>query len=181
MSDSRNSSSEIAYVGMQHDFRENLQGVAKVGFQYIDYYNDPSSQQTWAPYADASMIYTYAEGSYAQLGVTQSANATDQVQPNSSGRITQNQDSTVVYGSLNFPLTPKLTGSVLGHFQYSTYNGGQANNQTAEFYNVGANLSYAFNRHFSSDIGYNFDWYTSDLPGQDYTRNRVYIGVSATY
>ena len=181
MSKSRDTHSQIAYVGMQHDFLENLKGVAKVGFQYIDYYNDSNSQNTWAPYADSSLIYTYAEGSYVQLGVSQSANATSTVDTSSSGQITQSQDSTVVYSSINFPLTPNLTGSVLGHFQYSVYNGGAYNNQSAEFYNVGVNLTYAFSRHFSSDLGYNFDWYTSDVPGQDYTRNRVYIGVSATY
>jgi hypothetical protein len=113
--------------------------------------------------------------------VTQSRNATDTVQVNSLGQITQDQESTVVYGSINHQLTAKLTASLVGHFQYSTYNQGQFDSQSAEFYNAGLNLTYAFNRHFSSDIGYNFDWYTTPVPGQDYTRNRVYLGVSATY
>jgi len=78
-------------------------------------------------------------------------------------------------------LTPKLTASLVGHFQYSVYNGGNVNSQSAEFYNLGVNLSYAFTRHFSSDLGYNFDWYTTPVPGQEYTRNRVYLGVTATY
>jgi uncharacterized protein (PEP-CTERM system associated) len=133
------------------------------------------------PYADASLIYTYASGSYVQLGVTQSRNATDTVQVDNQGHITQDQESTVVYGSINHPLTPKLMGSLVGHYQYSVYHNGQFNSQSADFYNLGLNLSYAFNRHFSSDIGYNFDWYTTPVPGQGYTRNRVYLGVTATY
>ena len=179
-SDSRDSRSQFGYVGVQHKFLENLTGNANVGVQYTDYYNDPNSTSSLSPYADASMIYTYAAGSYAQLGVTQSRNATDTVSVNSQGQITLDQESTVVYGSLNQALTPKLMGSLVGHFQYSTYNQGAYNNQTAQFYNLGVNLSYAFNRHFSSDLGYNFDWYTTAAPG-DYTRNRVYLGVSATY
>jgi hypothetical protein len=115
------------------------------------------------------------------LGVTQSRNTTTLVQINSSGQITQDQESTVVYGSINQLLTPKLTGSLVGHYQYSVYNDGFYNSQSAEFYNLGVNLSYAFNRHFSSDLGYNFDWYTTPVPGQEYTRNRVYLGVTATY
>jgi hypothetical protein len=71
--------------------------------------------------------------------------------------------------------------SAVGHFQYSVYHDGQYNNQTAEFYNLGLDLSYAFNRNLSADLGYNFDWYTTIVPGQDYTRNRVYLGVTATY
>jgi hypothetical protein len=100
---------------------------------------------------------------------------------NSNGQITQDQETTVVYGSINHSLTSKLTGSVVGHYQYSIYHNGQFNSQSADFYNVGLNLTYAFNRHFSSDCGYNFDWYTTPVPGQDYTRNRVYLGVTATY
>lgn len=178
-SGSRNSRSQYVYVGVQHDFLDNLRGMANVGVQYTDYYNDSSS--SLGPYADSSLIYTYANASYAQLGVTQTQNATDTVQVNSSGQITLDQESTVVYGSINQALTPKLTGSVLGHFQYSVYNQGQYNNGSSKFYNLGVNLSYAFNRHFSSDAGYNFDWYTTPVAGQDYTRNRVYIGVTATY
>jgi uncharacterized protein (PEP-CTERM system associated) len=168
-------------LGVQHNFLDNLKGSANVGVQYTDYYNDPSSQSSLGPYAAASLIYTYASGSYAQLGVTQSRNATDTVQIDSQGRITLDQESTVVYGSINQRLTPKLVGSLLGRYQYSVYHDGQFNSQSADFSSVGLNLSYAFNRHFSSDVGYNFDWYTTPVPGQGYTRNRVYLGVTATY
>ncbi len=181
MSNSRDNRSQYGYVGVQHEFLDNLKGVAKVGVQYTDYYNDPSSSSSLGPYADASLLYTYASGSYAQVGVTQSRNTTDTVQVNSSGQITQDQESTVVYGSINHAITPKLTGSLLGHFQYSVYNDGAYNSQSAEFYNVGVDLSYAFTRHWSSDLGYNFDWYTTPASGQSYTRNRIYLGVSATY
>jgi hypothetical protein len=101
---------------------------------------------------------------------------------NTAGQVTQDQESTVVYGSINHSLTPKLTASLVGHFQYSTYNDGQFNNQSSQFYNLGLDLSYSFNRHLSSDIGYNFDYYTTaSALGQDYNRNRVYLGITATY
>jgi hypothetical protein len=180
-SDSRDNLSHYGYVGVRHKFLENLTGSAKVGVQYTEYYNDPSAQSSLGPYADASLIYTYASGSYAQLGLTQMRNATDQIGVNQQGQITQDQESTVIYGSINHPLTPKLMSSLVGHFQYSTYNGGACNSQSAEFYNLGLNLSYAFTRHFSSDVGYNFDFYTTAVPGQDYTRNRIYLGVIVSY
>jgi hypothetical protein len=180
-SSDRDNLSHTVYVGAQHEFLANLTGSIKAGVQYTDYYNDPSSTSSFGPYADASLIYTYASGSYAQLGVTQSRNATDTIQIDSQGHITLDQETTVAYGSINHALTSKLMASAVGHFQYSIYNDGLYNNQTAEFYNLGLNLSYAFNRNFSADLGYNFDWYTTIVPGQDYTRNRVYLGVTATY
>jgi hypothetical protein len=180
-SSDRDNMSHTVYVGAQHEFLANLTGSVKAGVQYTDYYNDPSSTSSLGPYADASLIYTYASGSYAQLGVTQSRNATDTIQIDSQGHITLDQETTVAYGSINHALTSKLMASAVGHFQYSVYHDGQYNNQTAEFYNLGLDLSYAFNRNLSADLGYNFDWYTTIVPGQDYTRNRVYLGVTATY
>lgn len=180
-SNSRDNYSHFGYVGIQHKFLENLSGSARAGVQYTKYYNDPAATSSFGPYADVSLIYTYASGSYAQIGFTQSRNATDQIQVDSAGHITQDQESSVVYASINHPLTAKLMGSLVGHYQHSIYNQGQYNNQTSDFYNLGVNLTYTFTRHLSSEVGYNFDYYTSDIPGLSYTRNRVYLGVSATY
>jgi hypothetical protein len=180
-SNSRDNLSHYGYVGVQHEFLDNLMGSIQAGVQYTTYYNDPSATSSLGPYGSASLIYTYASGSYAQLGMAQSRNATDTISVDSNGQITQDQESTVIYGSINQPLTPKLMGSVVGHFQYSTYNDGLYNSQSAEFYNLGLDLSYTFNRHFSSDVGYNFDYYTSPVPGEQYTRNRIYLGVTASY
>ena len=181
-SDSRDNWSQFVYVGVQHEFTSTLVGSLKAGFQYTDYYNDPTGNNTSvSPYGDASLIYTYASGSYAQIGVTESQNATDTVSPSSSGQITLNQQSTVVYGSINHKLTGKLTADAVGHIQYSTYNEGLYNNQATYFYNLSVGLTYAITRHFSSDVRYNFDWYTSDQPGQDYTRNRIAFGVTASF
>jgi len=43
------------------------------------------------------------------------------------------------------------------------------------------NFSYTFNRHFSADIGDNFNNLVSKIPGRGYTENEVYAGVTATY
>jgi hypothetical protein len=180
-SDSRDSLSHVGYVGAQHMFAENLTGSAKVGAQYMTYYNDPSSTSSLGPYLDASLVYTYTAGGYMQLGAMETRNATDTVQIDSSGHITQDQESTVVYGSINHPLTPKLMASAVGHFQYSTFHDGLHNNQSSQFYNLGLNLAYTFNRHISTDIGYNFDYYTTPVSSGNYTRNRLYLGITATY
>jgi len=180
-SNSRNNTSDFGYVGLQRNWLPNLTTSIKIGGQYTDYYGD-SSPSTTTPYTVSSLTYTYSPGSYLQLGVTHEQNATDVVSPNvNSGRLTQSQESTVVSTSVNQQITPKLLGSVIGTFQYSTYNQGAFNNEADEDYGVGLNLNYAFNQHFSAEVGYNFDDLQSNISGRGYSRNRVYLGVTAAY
>lgn len=181
-SSSRNSRSYYGYVGVQRSMLANLSFTAKGGVQYTDNYNDPSGATSLNPYADLSLIYTYLPGCYAELGFTQMQTATDQVSPDpSNGSIAMSTESSTVYASINHKLTPKLLGTVIGQWQHSVYNQGSYNNQADDYYSLGVNLSYSFNQHFSVDAGYNYDDLTSKIPEYNYTRNRVYLGVTATY
>jgi hypothetical protein len=180
-SSSRDNLSHYVYVGVQHTFLENLNGTARLGAQYTDDYNDPSATTSIGPYASASLVYTYASGSYAQLGVTHSRNATDQVAVDSNGHITQDQESTVVNASINHRITSKLMVDAVANWQDSSYHDGAYNGQTDDFYSLGLNLTYNLTAHFSMEAGYNFDDYMSGVPGQGYTRDRVYLGLTASY
>ncbi len=151
-----------------------------MGVQYTDNYND-SSPSTTTPYTISSLTYTYLPGSYLQLGITHSQNATDVVAPSKNGQITQSQDSTVVSASVNQQITAKLLGTIIGSFQYSTFNQGQFGNEADQDYGLGLNLNYAFTEHFSGEVGYNFDDLQSNIPNRGYSRNRVYLGVTAAY
>jgi Putative beta-barrel porin 2 len=180
-SDSRNSRSDKGYVGFQRNWLPNLNTSARVGVQYTDNYTG-SSPNTTTPYAVTSASYTYSPGSYVQIGVTHEENATDVVAPNTTnGHLTQSQQSTVLSASVNQQLAPKLLGTVIGNIQYSTFNQGAYNNDADVTYGIGLNLSYAFTQHFSGEIGYNFDDLQSNIPGRAYSRNRVYLGVTAAY
>jgi hypothetical protein len=181
-SDARDSRSYYGYVGVQRGVLANLSLTAKGGIQYTENYNDPSGATSLNPYADLSLIYTYLPGSYAQIGFTESQNATDEVSPDpTTGSIALNQESSTVYGSINHKLTSKLLGTVIGRWQHGVYNGGSFNNKADDYYSLGANLSYSFNKHLSAEAGYNFDDLASSIPGNGYTRNRVYLGVTAAY
>jgi hypothetical protein len=184
-SSSRDLISQNVYVGANHQLTENLTLQAQVGAQYNDNYNDPlstSSSTSFAPVANVSLNYTYTTGSYVQLGVSQSENSTDVVQPNdSNGSITEYQYSTVLFADINQRITEKLMGSLLGRYVYSTYQGGQFDSSVNNEFNIGVNLSYQISRHFSAEVGYNYDNLQSDVPGQGYNRNRVYIGMGASY
>ena len=182
-SDSRDSCSHYAYVGVQHQLSANLSGTVKGGVSYTDSYNDPMQTSTsLSPYADLSLSYTYIPGSYVQLGFTHDINATDVASVNSiNGSLTQYQESSVVYASLNHRINPRLLGTIIGRCQYSTYQGGVSDSVSDTDYSLGVNLRYQFNTHFSADIGYNFDDLTSGIDGRSYVRNRVYLGLGANY
>jgi hypothetical protein len=181
-SSDRNNRSYFGYLGVQHNFLPNLNVSAKAGVQYSETYNDPLSSPTVAPYAVVSAVYTYNPGSYVQIGFTHARNATDVISPDpTTGKVTQDQESSVVYGSLNHLITRKLLGSLIGSWQYSTFHQGVYNDTSESFYSLGLNLSYTFTPHFSADAGYNFDDVQTDIQGRGYTRNRVYLGVTAAY
>lgn len=178
-SSSRDNRSHYFYVGAQQNFSANLTASGRVGLQYTDDYNDSSSQT--APYVDISATYTYLPGSYMQIGFTQEQNATDVVAPDASGKITQSQESSTGYASINHKLNERLVASLIGRVQYSTFNDGLYNNQADTLYSMGFNLAYNISDHFSADAGYNFDYLDSGIAGREYHRNRIYLGVTASY
>lgn len=181
----RNSRSHYLYAGVEHSFTPDLSGSVKLGGQYIDFYNDPASKNDVSPYAQASLRYLYMVESSVEVGVIHQRSASDVVGPINAtvggGNFVHDQEATTAYGAIRHRIMPKLYGSLMGTFQHSTFNGGTFNNQSDKFYLVGLNLEYRFNPHFSAHTGYNYDRLVSDLPDRDFTRNRVYIGVTAAY
>jgi hypothetical protein len=180
----RNIYAHSGYVGAEHTFRRDLSASVKVGGQYIDNYNNPAAKNRLTPWADASLNYIYTEGGTLTLGFHHSVNQTDVTfagGPTSLQNLTQNQESSTLYGSIVQKITPKLTGTLTGQFQNSTFEAGAAGGHTDRFYLVGLNLAYQFTHYLSAELGYNYDDLTSDLGGRAYDRNRVYLGVTASY
>jgi hypothetical protein len=180
-SDVRNSQSHYGYVGLDHTFRPDLTGSLRVGAQYTDYNNDPANESTVSPYVLASIRYLYMPESSVELGFTHDLNATDLMGFNGES-FTRDQESSVVYLALSHRITPKLFGHLLGQFQSSEFRGGAYDKETERFYSAGVNLEYRFNHYLSSHVGYSYDKLESDLgDARNFDRNRVYIGVTATY
>ncbi len=181
MSDDRNSRTHYGYAGVEHRFRPDLTAVLKGGVSYTDFYNDPSDETDWSPYVQGSIRYSYGSQSYAELGVTHDRHATDLV--GSAEDFVRDVESTVVFGTLYHQILPSLFGRLVGTFQNSTFNGGgnQFDDESEMFFLAGVDLEYRFNEHFSAHAGYNYDRLDSDVSGRSFTRNRVYIGVTASY
>jgi hypothetical protein len=182
-SDNRDSRSQYFYVGAQYDPLSNLTLSIEAGGQYVDYYHPAiglKANSQLQPYANMSGTYTYLPGSYVQAGFTQTQSATDVVAP-LGGQVTESQNTSTGYASINHQFSPMLTGSVIGKVQYGAFNEGQYGGSTETWYTLDLNLAYSFNNHLSTEIGYNYDDLTSNVPGQKYDRNQIYLGVTATY
>jgi len=188
-SDDRNSYSHYIYLGVDHDLTHKLRASARVGGQFVDYYNEGSSDVS--PYVDASLTYVYLPESSLQVGIKHMRNATDIVQPDAKGNITVDQQTTAAFVELHHRITTDLTGTLLGQAQFSSFNGGFYDSQNETLYLVGINFDYRINPHWSVEAGYNYDMLDSDvkdttiggphLDQRSYQRNRVYLGVRATY
>jgi hypothetical protein len=182
MSDERNSREHTGYVGAEHSFSPQLRGAVRVGASYTMYPNDGNVSNIWTPYVNGSLRYNYAPQSYVEGGISYDRNATDVVGAGLPGTTTVDAQSAVVYASATHAITPQIFASLIGQFQNSRYHGGTFDGNNEQYYLVGLNLEYRFNQYFSAHLGYNYDrLQSSDALNRTFDRNRVYIGVTATY
>jgi hypothetical protein len=181
MSNARNDRAHYGYVGLDHNFNPDLSGSLRIGLSDTSYYNSPGSSSDVSPYVQASLHYNYAVESFAEVGFSYDRNPTSLITPDSQGRLTLGEESAVVYANINHRIIPKLFGSLLLNFQNSTFTGGLYDGSSQRLFLAGLDLKYSFNPFLSADIGYNYDRLVTDVPGENYDRNRVYFGVTGTY
>ena len=179
-SDYRNSRAHYLYLGADHNFTPEMVGLLRAGARFTDYYNDDNADSQTTPYVRASLRYLYAPESFVEGGFTYDLTSTDIVALNGSD-VTTGADTASLFGSVTHRITPKIFANLLGQIQHSTYNNGSFDGDADLFYVLGVNLEYRFNRNFLANIGYNYDKLDSDIPDRTFDRNRVYIGVTASY
>lgn len=177
----RDNTSHFIYVGADQMFTQRLNGSVRVGVQYTEFGNAkwwvrPIDDNAVNPYADASATYVYMKNSSVQLGIRHARQQTD--------AFSLDSEATTVYTSVSQEITAKLKASLIAQYQNSAF--GSAFNttykdQTEDFYSAGLNLEYTINQYLAAETGYNFDRLDSDLASRSFTRNRVYIGLRASY
>jgi Putative beta-barrel porin 2 len=167
------------YVGGQAALSPQLKAALKVGAVYTDWYD--LDQSDWGPYVDGSVSYNYLPGSYVRAGVIVMHNATDVVAPDANGNVTLDQQSFVPYVAVTHAVTPRLTANLLGQLMASEYDDGQFNDDVDYYWTFGTSLKYMLNKNLFTEAGYNYDCLVSDVPGRPFNRNRVYVGIGATY
>jgi len=183
--DARDSRSHYVYLGAEHQFSSQLQASVRAGVQYTEYPNIRSvaaaaDDDTVNPYVDANVTYSFAERASAQLGVSHDRSQTD-LFGLALGAPTLDAESTRVYGAVNYGFTAKITGSVNAQLQHNSFNGGAANNSKDVSVLFGANLDYDITEYLTAQAGYAYDRLDSDAVLRSFTRNRVYLGLKASF
>jgi hypothetical protein len=186
VSNDRNNREHTFYVGAEHAFTPELTGSIRAGASYTDYYNDPFSNPNWTPYVNASMRYAYAPRSSVEFGFSYDRAATSVVGVDASaGTFVLDSEAAVVFASVVHSLTPQLFANIIGQFQNTMYNGGLYDGMSEQYYLFGLDLEYRFTPFFSGHVGYNYDRLQSHevalVGNRTYDRNRVYIGITASY
>ncbi|HEV2318515.1 MAG TPA: outer membrane beta-barrel protein [Verrucomicrobiae bacterium] len=185
-SDSRNQISHNIQIGAQYSATANLSILAWAGVGFYDNYNlpafDTQPSTSIQPTANIVATYTYLPGDYVQVGFTESAAEVATADVNtSSGALTEYQEASVLFASVNHQITPKLTASLTGHYQYSTFVSGNNDGEAQDWYSFGINLAYEFTPWVSADIGYNAYYLTTTAALPGYSRNVGYASVTASF
>ncbi len=184
-SDYRDSRGHTFYVGSEHVFSPTLSGFLSLGAQYFSYYNDPSSESQWSPYAQGGLTYALQSATTADIGFRyERAAANEAGLAGAVGtQFVRDTEAATFFANLKHEIFRKFFGTLNGAVSDSKYNGGGPgiDGEHQLYYRVGIDFSYEFNQNFSGHIGYNYDEVSSDLPGRDYERNRVYCGVTAGF
>lgn len=181
-SDDRDNTSHAFYFGTDHTFTPNLTLSTRLGAQYTDVDNENAGGDTdWSPYGDTSLNWTYMAGSSLTVGVRSSRTATDVIAQDANGEITSDAQTFAGYVSVLHAFTPDFSANGMISVQNSTFNGGFYDEDSEMIVTAGLGVTYQFNQYFAAEAGYNFDTVDSDVPGRDYKRNRVFVGLKASY
>ena len=188
MPNARDNYSHYYFLGVDHQFNPQLMGSARAGAQTIDYHKLAGSKLRTSPYFDVALTYKYMEGCAAQLGYKYSRMQTDVYTYTAGGNFpyTLDAQSSALYGSVEHSFIPeKFIGKLTGTYQNSNMRGGPADGKKEDFVVLGADLTYNFTKFLAGQAGYNLDLLKSDLDMvtgyRSYHRNRVYLGVKATF
>jgi len=176
----RNDDSHFGFVGVDDSLTPELNASLRVGAEYLDYYNYGTSRVS--PYVDASLTYQYLPGDSAQFGVKHVHNSTDVVGYFGTTPVLD-EESTAIYLSDSHRLTDRLTVTVLGQAQVSTFVGGgsEFDGKSDNFFTLQVNFAYHINAWLLTEAGYNYSKLNSDLAFRSYTRDVMYLGFRAVY
>lgn len=175
----KDSRSHYVYVGGKRQFSPRLDVAMKVGGEYIEYFNDGSSD--FSPYIDFTGNYRYLPGSSANLAVTVQRRATDAGVDPLTGEVTQDSLMVQTRVGVNHRITSRIMGAASIQYQSFTYNGGLYDGRADNYFVLDLNLEYKIRENFFVNTGYVWYRLLSNRPDLSFVRNRVYAGVRAVF
>lgn len=190
--DSSDSDSHYFLVGAEHQFSATTTGVVRLGGQYFD---PDTGSDTWGPYVEgmirSQINEQFSIRSFVRYGIepqnrTIATALSGGGTPTAQG--TYDDHSVLRIGAQgSYAISPRLTifgGGNLIYEQYddlvATTSGAPSDfDETTVNLNIGASMQMTDNIYLTGS--YNFTTASSDATFREYDRNRVQLGVQATF
>jgi hypothetical protein len=184
--DAVDSSDQYILAGVEHRFSPNTIGIVRAGVQLHEIDGGDSYNSPYLELAMNSQVsQQFSVRGFARYGIE----SNDTVQVISGQLAIFNDVQTLRLGvSAEYVVSPMF--SIFGGVDYipTTYAEGQkiatsASVQDADndLLNAYIGVSAKFNDYLTGTLSYNFTDASSDIENQDYTRNRINLGVSAEF
>lgn len=177
-------------VGAEHRFSPNTIGIVRAGVQLHDVTDGENFTSPYVEFAMSSQVnQQLSVRAYARYGME----GYDTVQYDSVAGLVDYADTTSLRLGVSSEYVISPMFSVFGGVDYlpTWYEGGQSlqtppfigaiSDLNSDIFNANLGLSVRFNDLLTGTLSYNFTDSTSDIDGQDYTRNRINVGLSAEF
>jgi hypothetical protein len=165
-------------VGADHYLLREWLLTGRVGAEYV--LNDnPLLDDNVGPYGNLKTVWNFLPKSSLTAGYSYGTEVTD---TSAFG----NQVSHTFDLGVSHAWTQKFVTSMSLQYKAATFERGQAlaavnDDFFDNFYSASIKAAYAWTEWFSTEAGYTHTTSDSDLPGREYFRNQVFIGVRGTY
>lgn len=192
---SDDSTDQFILVGVEHRFSPNTIGIVRGGVQ-LHSIDDSGSSSTGggsytSPYLEfalnSQVTQQFSVRAFARYGIE--SNDTVQFDPTTGFAVFNNTQSLRLGVSTEYAISPMF--SIFGGVDYipTSYAEGQqvsapfndVSDLNSDLINLNIGLSVKFNERLTGTLSYNFTDSSSDIDNEDYTRNRVSVGISAEF
>lgn len=188
--DAVDSSDQYILAGVEHRFSPNTIGIVRAGIQLHDVDGGDSYNSPYLELAMNSQVsQQFSVRAFARYGIE--SNDTVQFHPDPGVGLAQFDDvQTLRLGvSSEYVISPMF--SVFGGIDYipTSYAEGQqvsgpfagVSDLDNDLLNAYIGVSAKFNDYLTGTLSYNYTDSSSDIVNQEYTRNRINLGVSAEF
>ena len=186
--DAVDSSDQYLLAGVEHRFSPNTIGIVRAGIQLHDVDGGESYNSPYLELAmNSQLSQQFSVRAFARYGIE--SYDTVQLHPD-SGLSRFNDVQTLRLGvSSEYIISPMF--SIFGGVDYipTSYAEGQQLNAPLadvsdldnDLFNAYIGVSAKFNDYLTGTLSYNYTDSTSDIENDDYTRNRINLGISAEF
>jgi predicted porin len=168
---SNNKHSDFLMAGLDYKAGPQLTASFRLGGEYREFEGEPS---TTTPYAEFSLKYDYAKGSFVSAGYTYD------LEESSAPDTYLDEKVNRMFVNIQHQFTPLFVGSASMDYEPSTLIGkpGISGNVSEDSTHAGVALTYLPSKNWSVTASYDYDFVDSGVSSRGMNRSRT--GVSAT-